>query len=294
MSASTPCTGRQAAATPDYPVSGCGLGLRRGLLDALETCPPEIRFVEAAPENWIGTGGRVGERFRRLTEHYPLICHGLSLSLGGPTPLDTKLLRQIKTFLKTYRVRCYSEHLSACTGNSHLYDLMPIPFTRKAVRHVAARIRQTQDVLERRIAVENTSAYLAPASQMPEIEFLNAVLEAADCQLLLDVNNVYVNALNFSFDPVAYLHALPGERIAYCHVAGHNREAPDLIVDTHGSDVIPQVWELLDKTYERFGVIPTLLERDFNFPAFDSLLHELRTIERYQRKHAHRSLLPPQ
>ncbi len=269
-----------------YPVSGGGLGLRRDLLNELETRPAEVSFVEAAPENWINIGGKVRERFDRLVAHYPLICHGLSLSLGGPTALDTSLLKQIKIFLDTHQARYYSEHLSACTGTGHLYDLMPVPFTDDAVDYVAARIRQTQDILERKIAIENTSAYLAPGNEMPEIDFLNKTLESADCKLLLDVNNVYVNSVNFNFDPIAYLHSLSADRIAYCHIAGHSDEAEDLIVDTHGSDIIPPVWDLLDETYKRFGVIPTLLERDFNFPPFADLLKELRMINRYQQRYS--------
>ena len=266
-------------------LSGCGLGLRRGLLGHLEKHPAEIAFLEAAPENWINVGGPLGERFSRLIETYPLVCHGLSLSLGGPTPLDFKFLQKVKNFLHRYKVRLYSEHLSYCTGNGHLYDLMPIPFTEEAARYVTRRIVQVQDFLEQKIAVENASAYVALSNEMSELEFVKTVAEEADCYLLLDVNNVYVNSVNFDFDPVAYIEALPKERIAYCHVAGHSREDDNLIVDTHGAGIIKPVWQLLDTTYRQLGVIPTLLERDFNFPPFQDLLDELRTISRYQKKH---------
>ncbi len=274
-----------------FPLTGCGLGFRRDLMPELEARstrdagPEGVNFMEVAPENWIGVGGALGKRFRHFTDRHPFVCHGLSLSLGGPAPLDTKLLERIKGFLDEHRIRGYSEHLSYCSDDGHLYDLMPIPFTEDAARYVAGRIRQTQEILERRIAIENTSAYVAPGQEMTETEFIRRVLEEADCALLLDVNNVYVNSVNFNFDPVEYLRQLPGERIAYCHIAGHYREDDDLIVDTHGSDVIAPVWQLLDKTYEIFGVVPTLLERDFNFPGLDRLLQEVRTISEYQKQH---------
>ena len=270
-----------------YPITGCGLGFRRDLIDDLAAHQPqEISFLELAPENWINIGGALGKRLDYFAERYPMVCHGLSLSLGGPQPLDTELLANIKSFLRTYHVRCYSEHLSYCSDEAHLYDLMPIPFTSEAVDYVADRIRQTQDILEQKIAIENVSAYLAPGKEMEETEFINAVLKAADCLLLLDVNNIYVNSINFGFDPVAYLQTFPAERIAYCHIAGHRKEADDLVVDTHGADVVQPVWDLLDKAYEHFGVIPTLLERDFHFPAFSRILEELRTIKHYQEQHS--------
>ncbi len=248
-------------------------------------CGGDIDFLEVAPENWIGVGGALGKRFRYFTERYPFVCHGLSLSLGGPTPLDTELLGNIKTFLDEHRIRGYSEHLSYCSDDGHLYDLMPIPFTPEAADYVAKRIQRTQELLGRQIAIENTSAYVAPGQEISEPEFINCVLEKADCALLLDVNNVYVNSVNFGFDPVAYLEQMPEERIAYCHIAGHSREADDLIVDTHGTDIIAPVWQLLDKAYELFGAIPTLLERDHNFPKLEKLRQELQMIATCQRRH---------
>ncbi len=272
--------------TVNYPVHGAGLGLRRALMGPLADRPtPRVDFWEVAPENWIGVGGRYGRWFRRMTEQHPFICHGLSLSIGGPAPLDEAFLQRLKRFLREHGIRCYSEHLSYCSDDGHLYDLLPIPFTGEAVRYVAARIRRVQDILEQRIAMENVSYYtVAPGSEMSEIDFLNAVLEEADCDLLLDVNNIYVNSVNHRYDAEAFLDALPGERIAYIHVAGHYYEADDLIVDTHGADVIDPVWALLEKAYARFGVIPTLLERDFNLPPLDELLQEVDMIARLQHK----------
>jgi hypothetical protein len=160
---------------------------------------------------------------------------------------------------------------------------MPIPFTPEAVRHVASRIRHVQEVLERRIAVENVSYYAAPGPEMSELEFLNAVLSEADCDLLLDVNNIYVNSVNHGYDAAGFLAGLPAQRIAYGHIAGHYKESADLIVDTHAADVVPDVWALLDNAYSLFGVFPTVLERDFNIPPVDDLLAEVARIAELQQ-----------
>ncbi len=265
-----------------YPLYGAGLGLRRAhlgpLSDHLDAGDSPIGFIEVAPENWLGVGGRPGKGFAALAERLPLVCHGLSLSLGGPAPLDETFLLRLKRFFARHRVACYSEHLSYCSDGGHLYDLMPIPFSEEAVHHVAGRIRRAQAILERPIAIENISYYAAPGQQMSELEFLLAVLEEADCRLLLDVNNAYVNGHNHGYDPLAFIQSLPGERIDYLHVAGHYVEADGLIVDTHGAAVIDPVWQLLEQTYRHFGVLPTLLERDFNLPPLPELLTELGEI----------------
>lgn len=263
---------------PSLP-SGAGLGLRRPLMEQLEACGcAGIDFLELAPENWIGVGGRDGRRLRALTERHPFVAHGLSASLGGPGPLDHGLLTEIRDFLDQHGVLAYTEHLSYCSDDGQLYDLMPIPFTEEAVRRVANRIREAQDVLERPLAVENVSYYAAPGKEMSELEFLRAVLEEADCGLLLDVNNVFVNATNHGYDPAAFLAGLPANRIWYLHTAGHYVEAEDLLVDTHGADVRDEVWSLLAHTYRLFGERPTLLERDFNFPPLADLRVELDRI----------------
>ena len=260
-----------------------GLGLRRGLLKDLQAAPAgDFDFLEVAPENWIGVGGAHGAALRELAERYPLSCHGLSLSLGGPAPLDCSFLQEVRVFLDHHRVGHYSEHLSYCSDDGHLYDLLPLPFTEEAVHHVAARIRQSQDILGRRLAVENVSYYAAPRQDMDEVTFTNAVLREADCDLLLDVNNVYVNAINHGFDPRDFLARIEPGRVVGMHVAGHFDESDSLKIDTHGASVKPQVWSLLAEAYARFGAQPTLLERDFNFPAFAELVAELQTIRRLQ------------
>ncbi len=272
--------------TDRYPVNGVGLGLRRSMLDEWQADPPAgVDFIEVAPENWIGAGGRLGERFSWFTQRYPFVTHGLSLSLGGPAPLDETFLRRVRRFLDKHGIRFYTEHLSYCGDDGHLYDLMPIPFTGDAVTYVAQRIRRTQDILERPIAIENVSYYAAPGQELDEIEFVRAVLEEADCGLLLDVNNIVVNSINHGYDPEAFMKALPPERVVYFHVAGHYVEAEDLRVDTHGSDVSDPVWDLLDKAYAHFGVVPTLLERDFNIPSLPELGRELARIRTLQDRH---------
>jgi len=269
----------------NYPVHGAGLGLRRSFMDAVVSNPPDtVDFMEVAPENWMRIGGSMARRFRNLTEQYPFVCHGLSLSIGSPAPLDETFVRELKDFLDSHTIRCYTEHLSYCSDDGHLYDLMPIPFTDEAVKYVAERIRRVQEILERRIAMENVSYYAAPGQEMDEIDFINAVIDEADCDLHLDVNNIYVNSINHGYDAADFLRRLPGDRIVYCHVAGHYEEAEDLRVDTHGADVIDPVWDLLETAYEEFGVFPTLLERDFNIPPMPALLAEVEQIARLQKK----------
>lgn len=264
-----------------------GLGFRRELIPALKSHVPDvIDFFEIAPENWIGLGGAPGRDLSIFTERYPFVCHGLSLSIGGPAPLDESLLQQIRQFLDQHQILFYTEHLSYCSDGGHLYDLLPIPFTEEAVKHVAARVRRAQDILERRIALENASFYLnAPITEMSEVDFIRAVLTEADCDLHLDVNNVYVNSINHAYDPIEFIRALPAERIVYMHVAGHHNEAENLVIDTHGADVIDPVWSLLAQTYQIHGVAPTLLERDFNIPPLHELIREVERIGLIQARH---------
>lgn len=265
------------------PLNGSGLGLRRDMLREMQTQSSTVAdFLEITPENWMHIGGQFAQQLHEVTEPYPLCAHGLSLSLGGPAPLDIAFIKQMKHFLQKHKIQCYSEHLSYCSDQGHLYDLLPIPFTDEAVSYVAQRIRQTQDILERRIAIENVSYYAAPGQQLSEIDFINTVLEEADCDLLLDVNNVYVNSINHRYDAEEFIAALPAARIAYIHIAGHYQQSEDVIIDTHGADVIDAVWQLLDYTYRSKGVYPTLLERDFNLPPLNELRKEVAKIEDYQ------------
>ena len=266
-----------------YPVQGAGLGLRRPLADKLMADPPaDVDFMEVAPENWIHVGGALAKKLRFFTERYPFLIHGLSLSIGSPAPLDEQLVRDIKAFMADHRIRMYSEHLSYCGDDGHLYDLMPIPFTDDAVRYVADRVRRVQDILEQRIALENVSYYAPTDSSMTEKDFLLAVLQEADCDLMLDINNIVVNSINHRYDASDFLKDMPGERIRYFHLAGHYVEDEDLRIDTHGTAVDDQAWALLEEAYKQFGPVPTLLERDFNFPPIEELLDEVRRIKQLQ------------
>ncbi len=264
-------------------VHDAGLGLRRSFIEEVLATPLEnFSFYEIAPENWMTLGGKLGKQFRAMTEHHPFICHGLSLSIGSTDPLDEDFVTNLKHFMREHKIKFYSEHLSYCSHEGHLYDLMPIPFTEEAVHHVAKRIQRVQELLEQKIAIENVSYYAAPGQEMSEIDFFNAVVTEADCDVLIDINNIYVNSVNHGYDAEQFLLAIPAQRISYAHIAGHYVEAEDFLVDTHGAEVIDPVWKLLGKAYELYGVFPTLLERDFNIPSVAELQREVNTIKSIQ------------
>ena len=268
---------------PNYPVRGAGLGLRRAIADTLMADPPaDIDFMEVAPENWIHVGGKLGKKLRFFTERHPFVTHGLSLNIGSPMPLNVDLVRDIKVFMAEHQIRMYSEHLSYTGADGQLYDLMPIPFTEDAVSYVAARVRRVQDILERRMALENVSYYAPTDASMDEADFVNAVLEEADCDLMLDINNIVVNSINHRYDAREFMLKMPVERIRYFHLAGHYVEAENLRIDTHGAPVDELAWQLLREAYAHFGPVPTLLERDFNFPPIGELLAEVQHIRDLQ------------
>lgn len=266
------------------PANGAGLGFRRELIEPLKAGVPEaIRFFELAPENWAGIGGKTARDLRHFSERYPFVCHGLSLSLGGPAPLDEALLRRIRSFMAEHGMTLYTEHLSWSGDDGHLYDLLPIPLTENAVKWTVDRISRVQDILGMRIGIENASYYVAPpGAEMNEGEFISSIVRAADCLLHLDVNNIYVNSRNFGFDALAFLDALPLERTGYVHVAGHSVEPDGMLIDTHGAGVIDPVWSLLEAAYQRIGPVPTCLERDFNILDLGQLTAEVELIARLQ------------
>ncbi|GAA4809090.1 UPF0276 protein [Marinicella pacifica] len=269
-------------------LSGAGLGLRRSILPALAKADDltALDFLEVAPENWVQLGGRHRQAFDALAERFPVVLHGLSLSIGGPDPLNLDLVQQIQSFKQRYGCPLYTEHNTYCTDGGQLYDLMPIPFNQEMVAYVADRVHQVQDILGERIALENASYYLRqPGSDMTELDFMSALLKRADCYLHLDINNVYVNSVNHGYDARDFIRQLPTERIVYGHIAGHEQKSEQLIIDTHGSDVIDPVWALLDFSYHRHGLFPTLLERDFDFPQLGSLLNEVQRIRSLQSQH---------
>ena len=268
-------------------LQGAGIGLRRAMTAELATkpIPDDIDFFELAPENWIGLGGRLGRQLREISEKKNIVCHGLSLSIGGPAPLDEDLVRNIGLFIEQHSAALYSEHLSYSNDGGQLYDLLPMPFTAEAVFYTANRVKRVQDILGHRIALENASYYLSPKEDLSEIEFITAVITESDCDMLLDVNNVYVNSVNHQYDPLEFIRAMPADRVRYLHIAGHHAEPDGLIVDTHGADVIDPVWQLLGQTFELIGNRPTLLERDFNIPRIEDLLLEVAMIKARQAIH---------
>lgn len=270
-------------------VKGVGLGYRREMVSMnKEILSANIDYVEVAPENWMRMNSLYQKPLKELTENIPLSTHGLSLSLGSPDPLDIEFVKNVKSFLDAYNVESYSEHLSYCSSNGHVYDLMPIPFTYDAARYVAKRIQHVQDILERKIAIENVSYYLSPSNELNEIEFTQIVLEEAKCDLLLDVNNVYVNSINHNYDAKSFIQAMPSTAISCGHIAGHYDEDDDLKIDTHGSAVKSEVWSLLEYAYQCHGVFPTLLERDFNIPELSEMLGEIGQISAIQNKFSKR------
>ncbi|MEH6582527.1 MAG: DUF692 domain-containing protein [Halioglobus sp.] len=270
-------------AVPVRELNGAGLGMRRAQLGPLLSMDGDtVDFMEVAPENWIGVGGRFGKQFRELAERHTIGLHGLSLDIGGPDPLDTDLVKSVRSLMDEIGAPLYSEHLTYCAAQGHLYDLLPIPFTPEAVRYVSDRVKQVQDIIGQPLVLENASYYAQAHTELSESEFITAVLEESDCGLLLDVNNIYVNSINHQYDALEFMDALPLERVRYIHVAGHYDEAEDLKVDTHGADVIDPVWQLLSQAYQRVGPVPTLLERDFNLPPLAELLREVDKVRALQ------------
>lgn len=265
-------------------LAGVGRGLRREFIDAFLNADTHPDFIEVAPENWMGFGGRHAKLLGQCVEKAPLICHGLSLSIGGPHPLNIEFIQQVKNFLQSYQVPIYSEHLSYTHDGGYLYDLLPIPMTEAAANYVAERILRVQDILGQRLVIENVSTYLMPNAEMREAEFVREVLLKADCELLLDVNNVYVNSINHGSDAYGFIDAMPKDRIRYLHVAGHEQVEKNLLIDTHGAAISDPVWQLLQYTYQVCGVKPTLLERDFNIPSWQQLQNELTRIKKMQQE----------
>lgn len=265
-----------------------GLGYRRDFADEFinrDAINPD--FIELAPENWMDIGGYWKRQLDQVTRIYPVYSHGLSLSIGSPDPLDMGFLKKVKKFLKDYNIKIYSEHLSfSKSDNAHLYDLLPVPFREDAVKHISERIRQVQDFLERELVLEIVSYYTPVAAEMDEATFISRVVKESGCGLLLDVNNVYVNAFNHGYDAREFITKLPLDHVRYIHMAGHNQVAPDLIIDTHGEPIIDPVYELFDFTLSKTDHVPVLLERDFNIPEMDELNAEMKQLKSICQKHS--------
>jgi uncharacterized protein (UPF0276 family) len=266
---------------------GVGLGLRWEFLEELlDTLPREIDFLEISPENYMRRGGYYPNALARAAGAYPILTHGLTMSLGGTEPLDATYLRELAAFVKDVGSPHHSDHL--CFGAADgriLHDLLPVRLTEEGVVRIAERVRRAQDALGVPMAVENISFYLHPGKmEMPEAEFVAKVCDRADCGLMLDVNNAYVNATNFGLDIDVWMRTVPLDRVIQMHVAGHEwfEEGPEdrLIVDTHGADVCDPVLELLGRVLERTGPVPVLLERDQNIPPLPMLIEEIKVLKR--------------
>lgn len=255
---------------------GFGLGLRPEHYDAILADRPPLGFLEALSENYLVPGGKPLHYLDRIRALYPLVLHGVSLSIGSAEPLDREYLRSLKLLISRTEPRWVSDHL-CWTGvdGINLHDLMPLPYTAEALRHVADRVRQVQDFLGQRILLENVSSYVSyQQSEMTEWEFLSELATTADCLLLLDVNNVYVNSRNHGFDPHAFIAGLPAYRVRQIHLAGHEDHG-DYVVDTHDAAIVDPVYALYEKTCRRLGPISTMIERDAKIPALETLLAEL-------------------
>ena len=258
------------------PQLGFGLGLRKEHYREVLEQHPAVEWFEIISENYMVEGGKPLHFLDRVRADYPLVMHGVSLSIGSTAPLDEAYLRRLRALARWVEPAWISDHL-CWTGVDHtnLHDLMPLPYTEEAVRHVADRVARVQDFLGRQILLENVSSYITYcSSEMSEWEFLRAVAEEADCLILLDINNVYVSAFNHGFAPGDYLAGIPGERVRQIHLAGH-RNLGDLIIDTHDAPVIDPVWALYGEAIERFGPVSTMIERDANIPPLAELVAEL-------------------
>lgn len=265
----------------DGAVCGIGLGLRQGIAAALLACElPELRFVEIHPENYVQRGGRFRVMLDRARERFPLLTHGLSLGFGAVEPAPRDYTRALRDFLREVRAPFHSEHLCySSVDGVMLHDLLPLPMCKESIDTAVLRIRELRDALELPVAIENVSYYAHPGKpQLHEIDFLLEVLERADAKLLLDVNNVFVNAKNHGFDAHKYLDRIPVERVVQIHVAGHSVRKDGLVIDTHGEAVRDEVYALLEHALQRTGPRPVLLERDQNFPAFSVLSDEVKRL----------------
>jgi uncharacterized protein (UPF0276 family) len=263
------------------PFLGFGLGLRKEHYEAILQGQPTVDWFEILTENYLVEGGKPLRYLERIRADYPMVMHGVSLSIGGTDPLDVDYLKQIKVLAERIEPVWLSDHL-CWTGvdGLNLHDLLPLPYTEEALDHVVRRIGQVQEFLGRRILLENVSSYVSYAdSEMSEGEFLAAAAEAADCLILLDLNNIYVSARNHGFDPDDYLRHIPAERVWQFHLAGHF-DRGDLLIDTHDRAVIDEVWALYEAAAVRFGTVSTMIERDDDIPPLEALVEELNRVRR--------------
>ena len=256
----------------DFPFLGSGVGLRRPHYTHVLEKRPAMDWFEVISENFMVAGGRPLEVLERVREHYPIVLHGVSLSIGSTDPLNREYLKQLSSLAQRFQPAWISDHLCwTGVGGHNLHDLIPLPYTEEALRHVVRRIREVQEILARPILIENVSSYLEfTSSTLSEWEFLAAVAEEADCGILLDINNIYVSAFNHRFDPLTYIDAIPIERVVQFHMAGHS-DYGTYLLDTHDHSICEPVWSLYEYAVGRFGAVSTLIERDDNIPEFAEL-----------------------
>lgn len=267
------------------PLLGFGLGLRTEHYDTILEENPKIDWFEILSENYLVPGGKPIYYLEQICERYPVVMHGVSLSIGSSDPLDWDYLKQIKRLAEKTKAHWLSDHL-CWTGidGKNLHDLLPLPYTEKAVKHVARRIREVQDFLERRILIENVSSYVNyQQSTMPEWEFISAISEEADCHILLDINNIYVSSVNHEFNPIDYIHHVPAERVYQFHLAGHLNKG-NYIIDTHDHDVVKPVWDLYEASLKRIGLVSTMIERDDHIPPLAEVMKELEQAKKIAKK----------
>lgn len=271
----------------DKPYLGFGLGLRsEHHEDILEQRPKQIDWLEIISENYMVDGGKPLYYLDAIRELYPMVMHGVSMSLGSTDPLNRDYLKRLKTLIKRVEPIWFSDHL-CWTGvdQKNMHDLLPLPYTEEAINHLADRISEVQDFMGRQMLIENLSSYITYSSDaMTEWEFLSAIAEKADCYLLLDVNNIYVSSFNHQFDPIEYLDGIPPARVWQHHLAGHSNEG-NLIIDTHDADIIDPVWAVYEEAARRLGPVSTMIERDGNIPALSSLISELEQARQIAMPH---------
>jgi uncharacterized protein (UPF0276 family) len=268
-------------------LAGFGLGLRTPHYEAMLNEPHDIDWLEVITENYLVPGGKPLDYLERIRERFPLVMHGVSLSIGSTDPLDCKYLADVRALAARIEPHWISDHL-CWTGieGRNLHDLLPLPYTEEALAAVVARVGQVQEALGRQILLENVSSYLTyQASEMSEWEFLREVAQRADCAILLDINNIYVSSVNHGFDPLAYLHAIPKSRVRQFHLAGHSDLGGHLI-DTHDHPIVEPVWNLYGAAVAHFGTVPTMIERDDNIPELGELVAELDIARELSRHHA--------
>ncbi len=269
----------------DRPYLGYGLGLRKDHFESILNNNPDVNldvdWFEIISENYMVDGGKPLDYLMRIRERYPMVMHGVSMSIGSIEPLNTDYLKQLKQLITRVEPEWFSDHLCwTGTNGINLHDLMPLPYTEEAIQHVADRVSRVQDYMGRQMLLENVSSYVSYTdSQMTEWEFLTAVAERSDCLILLDINNIYVSAYNHNFDPYTYLHAIPSERVMQFHLAGHTYEN-NLIIDTHDHPICDPVFELYAAAVKHFGRVSTMIERDDNIPPLPELLAELYQVRK--------------